>query len=50
VRVTVEERELACPSCGHCWYADCREDRFGWLSPEDEGDVYCPVCGVEGEA
>ena len=46
----VEEVELACPACGHCWHADCLQDRTGWWVPADEGDAYCPCCGVEGEA
>jgi len=45
----VAEVELACPSCGHCWWADCLEGRFGQPTPEDEADAYCPCCGVEGE-
>ena len=46
----VREVELACPACGHCWWADCLEDRFGRPLPESEDDAYCPCCGVEGEA
>lgn len=46
----VAEVELACPFCGHCWWADCVEGRFGRWTPADEGDAYCPCCGVEGEA
>jgi hypothetical protein len=48
-RGPVEERELGCPSCGHTWYADGREE-YGWWEPVSEDDLYCPCCGVEGEA
>lgn len=46
----VEERELGCPACGHCWYADgsfAGEEHGVWF-PTREDDLYCPVCGVEG--
>jgi hypothetical protein len=42
----VKERELACPACGHCWYADGREEYGVWF-PADEESAYCPRCGVE---
>lgn len=45
----VEERELSCPACGYCWYADGREERGFWEPMSEEG-LYCPECGVEGEA
>jgi hypothetical protein len=45
-----EERELACPACGHCWHADGYRDADGRWWPATEDDSYCPVCGVEGEA
>jgi hypothetical protein len=48
-RGPLEERELGCPSCGHAWYADGREE-YGWWEPASEDDLYCPCCGVEGEA
>jgi uncharacterized protein YbaR (Trm112 family) len=47
-RGPVEEGELGCPACGHCWYADGREEYGVWF-PNAEDDLYCPVCGVEGE-
>ena len=45
----VEEREFGCPACGHCWYADGREEYGAWF-PATEDDLYCPSCGIEGEA
>lgn len=45
----IEERELGCPACGHCWYADGREEYGRWF-PTSEDDLYCPCCGVEGVA
>ena len=48
-RGSVEEIELACPACGHCWYADAHRE-YGFVELESEDDLYCPVCGVEGEA
>ncbi len=48
-RSPVEERELGCPGCGHTWYADGGAEHGAWL-PASEDDLYCPVCGVEGEA
>ena len=47
-RGPVEEGELGCPACGHCWYADGREEYGVWF-PTTEDELYCPVCGVEGE-
>jgi hypothetical protein len=44
-----EERELACPACGHCWYADGREEYGVWF-PADEDSAYCPRCGVENDS
>ena len=40
---------MGCPSCGHSWHADGREEYGVWF-PASEDDLYCPVCGVEGEA
>jgi hypothetical protein len=48
-RSPVEERELGCPGCGHTWYADGGAEHGAWL-PASEDDLYCPACGVEGEA
>ena len=45
----VEERELGCPACGHVWYVDGRQEYGVWI-PTSEDDLYCPCCGVEGEA
>ena len=45
----VAERELGCPACGHAWYADGGEEYGGWF-PTNEDELYCPYCGVEGEA
>jgi hypothetical protein len=44
-----EERELACPACGHCWYADGGEEYGVWF-PADEESAYCPRCGVEKDS
>ena len=47
---TPREIELACPSCGHCWYADGHLE-YGWGVPDSEDDAICPACGgPEGEA
>lgn len=48
IREPVEEKELGYPACGHCWYADGREEHGVWLTTDEE-DLYCPLCGVEGE-
>jgi hypothetical protein len=40
---------MGCPSCGHSWHADGREEYGVWF-PASEDDLYCPCCGVEGEA
>jgi hypothetical protein len=47
-RSPVEERELECPSCGHSWWTDGREEYGVWFP--SSSDLYCPCCGVEGEA
>ena len=44
-----EERELQRPACGYTWWADGREVDGAWW-PINEDDLYCPCCGVEGEA
>ncbi len=48
-RGPVEEIELGCPACGHTWYADAHRE-YGLVVLESEDDLYCPACGVEGEA
>jgi hypothetical protein len=45
----LEEHELQCPACGLTWWADGREEYGAWW-PVNEDDLYCPWCGVEGEA
>jgi hypothetical protein len=48
-RGPVEERELQCPACGLCWWADGRVEYGVWFLV-NEDDSYCGRCGVEGEA
>lgn len=47
-RRTPEELELACPCCGHCWWADGWREYGLWVATRQD-DLYCPACGVEGE-